>query len=171
MGERPLRLQKLKQQKMGCEEEVTLLRARISSLQHEFAEEQAAKEEIAITQSTTELEIPAAKNLEIMDLQESLRVATIERYDAHSEMEKLKVAKEDLLNSLSSSRLRIFGTQEEIFARAYRSGCRTGSDPLSGTVKYRTDMDKHCDGWVTGRCAARLALQHAIVVKQEPTDK
>ena len=77
MGERPLRLQKLKRQKMGCEEEVTLLRARISSLQHEFAEEQAAKEEIAITQSATELEILAEKNLEIMDLQESLRVAAI----------------------------------------------------------------------------------------------
>lgn len=156
---------------MGCEEEVTLLRARISSLQHEFAEEQAAKEEIAKRQSTTELEILAEKNLEIMDLQESLRVATIERDDAREEVEKLKVAKEDLLNTLSSSRLRIYGTQEEIFARAYRAGCRTGSDPDSGTVKYRTDMDKHCDGWVTGRCAARLALQHAIVVKQEPTDK
>ena len=67
MGERPLRLQKLKQQKMGCEEEVTLLRARISSLQHEFAEEQAAKEEIAQRQSTEELEILAEKNLQIMD--------------------------------------------------------------------------------------------------------
>ena len=156
---------------MGCEEEVTLLRARISSLQHEFAEEQAAKEEIAQRQSTEELEILAEKNLEIMDLTESLRVATIERYDAQIEMELLRVAKEDLLNTLSSSRLRIYGTHEQIWARAYRAGCRTGSDPDSGTVKYRTDMDKHCDGWVTGRCAARLALQHAIVVKQEPTDK
>ena len=171
MGERPLRLQKLKQQKMGCEEEVTLLRARISSLQHEFAEEQAAKEEIAKRQSTTELEILAEKNLQIMDLEESQRITLIERDDAREERDKLKVAKEDLLNTLSSSRLRIYGTQEEIWARAYRSGCRTGSDPLSGTVKYRTDMDKHCDGWVTGRCAARLALQHVIVVKQEPTDK
>ena len=150
---------------------MTLLRARISSSQHEFTQEQDAKEEIAKRQSATELEILAEKNLEIMDLQESLRVATIERYDAQIEMEKLKVAKEDLLNTLSSSRLRIYGTQDEIFARAYRSGLRTGSDPLSGTVKYRTDMDKHCDGWVTGRCAARLALQHAIVVKQESPDK
>ena len=79
MGERPLRLQKLKQQKMGCEEEVTLLRARISSLQHEFAEEQAAKEEIAQRQSTEELEILAEKNLQIMDLEESLWITTIER--------------------------------------------------------------------------------------------
>ena len=53
----------------GCEEEVTLLRAR---------KKQAAKEEIAKRQSATELEILAEKNLEIMDLQESLRVATIE---------------------------------------------------------------------------------------------
>ena len=170
MGERPLRLQKLKQQKMGCEEEVTLLRARISSLQHEFAEELAAKEEIAQRQSTDELEILAEKNLQIMDLEESQRITLIERDDAREERDKLKVAKEDLLNTLSSSRLRIYGTQEEIFARAYRAGCRTGSDPDSGTVKYRTDMDKHCDGWATGRCTARLALQH-VIVKQEPTDK